>query len=69
MNCPKCSGTGLTGNVVESTCSQCKGSGTIAVLDTDTLATINSASTAPIIVTKATAVPPVAIKALSKNHD
>lgn len=69
MNCPKCCGLGLTGTVVENVCSQCKGIGTITVQDTDTLATISTASATPIIVTKATAVPPVAVKISSRGHD
>ena len=69
MNCPKCSGLGITGSVVETVCSQCSGKGTIAVQDTDTLATINTASATPIIVTKATVVPAAAVKVQAKGHE
>ena len=67
IGCPNCAGTGLTGTVRESICSQCTGTGMIAANDTDTLATVNAVSIAPIIVTKAVVVPPVAVKILSKG--
>lgn len=67
INCPKCQGTGLTGAVAESVCSQCLGKGVISVTDTDSISTISAASVTPIIVTTANAVPPVAVKNLGKG--
>ena len=64
--CPKCSGFGLTGAVVETVCTQCNGTGTITVSDASTLATLNTtaASTGTaIVVTAAVAPPAVALKA------
>lgn len=67
INCPKCVGTGLTGDVVETTCSQCTGTGTISVSDASTLASLNTASTTPIVVTAPTQVAKVAVKSMSKG--
>lgn len=67
LNCPKCMGTGLTGDVVETRCSQCSGTGTITVNDSDTITTVHSGSSAPFVVTKATTVPQSAVKNLSRG--
>lgn len=67
ISCPKCVGTGITGTVTEAVCSQCKGVGTIAVNDTDTLATISAASATPLIVTAPIAVPLAAVRTLNKG--
>lgn len=68
INCPKCVGTGLTGVVTESVCSQCTGTGTISVSDASTLATLNTASSTPIVVTAPAQVAQVALKAMSKGR-
>lgn len=67
MNCPKCGGYGLTGTVQEVVCTQCSGKGTISVNDTDSLATINTASAAPIVITAPVPAPASAIKVATKG--
>lgn len=51
MNCPQCSGYGLTGTLNILVCSECLGVGTISVDDTSSLATLNGASLTAIEVT------------------
>lgn len=71
INCPKCVGTGLTGTVAESVCSQCSGAGTISVNDASSLATLStnasSGSGSAIVVTAPTAPPSVAVKVLNRG--
>lgn len=67
LGCPKCLGMGITGNVVESICTQCKGTGMISANDSDSLATINTASTTPLIVTTPKAISAAAVKISSKG--
>lgn len=64
INCPKCVGTGITGELpsTEVVCTQCKGVGVITCSDTDTMATTNSTSQAPFFVTKPTAIPGMALR-------
>ena len=66
INCPKCLGTGITGTVVDSVCSQCSGTGLISVSSTDTIASIDTNSTGnsggALIVTKPVAIPASALK-------
>jgi DnaJ-class molecular chaperone len=53
IQCPQCLGTGLTGAVNLSVCSECNGTGTISVSDASTIAAVNTASMTPIEVTAA----------------
>lgn len=60
--CPLCAGTGLVGSVTESVCPDCKGSGTQAVNDQSTFATVNTSLPTAAVITAPKAIPTAALK-------